>query len=56
MQRPEARIQEAIEAMKIDKNCNLREAARDFDIPRTTLQRRVNETKTGNKSQEDRVN
>ena len=52
----EARIQEAIKAMKNDKKYTLCQAARDFNIPRSTLQHRVNGTKPRNKAQEDRMN
>jgi hypothetical protein len=52
----EARMQQAIEAMSKDSKYPLRKAARDFNVPRSTLQRRVNGGKARNKAQEDHMN
>ena len=52
----EARIQKAIQAMKKDSKYKLRKAARDFDVPRSTLQNRVNGKKAHSKAHENTMN
>ena len=52
----EARIQDAIQAMKDDRKYKLRKAARDFKVKRSTLQNRVNGLQPCNKAHEDCMN
>ena len=52
----EVRIQKAIQAMKKDSKYKLHKAARDFNIPRSTLQHRVNGKEPRNKAHEDSMN
>lgn len=49
----EARIQRAIRAMKKNSKLKLRKAARDFKVPRSTLQNRVNGKKPRNMAHEN---
>ena len=52
----EARIQEAIRALKKDSKLSIRKAAKDFNIPRQSLKNRLDGKKPRNKAQEDRMN
>src|SRR5437763_6910221 len=52
----EARIQKAIQAMKKYSKSKPRKAARDFDVPRSTLQNRVNGKKARSKAHKNTMN
>ena len=52
----EARIQEAIQALKKNSKYKLRTAAKDFDVPRSTLKDRFHGKKPRNKAHEDDMN
>src|SRR5579859_4618512 len=52
----EARIQEAIDAMKKDSKLSLRKAASNFNVPRSTLKDRVHGKKPRNKAHEGCMN
>ena len=52
----EARIQEAIRALKKDSKLSIRKAAKDFNIPRQSLKNRLTGKKPRNKAQEDHMN